>query len=65
MDQLDPKITETLEQKIDKLQRSISRLNKIFLWTLIIGVVLFVLPLIGLLFVIPQLFSSYSNVLNF
>jgi len=54
---------EELERKIDKLQHSIDRLNKIFLWTLIITVVLFVLPLIGLIFAIPQFLSMYSSVL--
>lgn len=52
---------ETLEQKIDNLQRAIDRLNKIFKWTLIITVLLFVLPLIGLLFVIPQFLSTFSS----
>ena len=52
---------ETLEQKIDKLQSSIDKLNKIFKWTLIITVLLFVLPLIGLLFVIPQFLSTVTN----
>ncbi|KKQ24004.1 hypothetical protein A2108_00600 [Candidatus Wolfebacteria bacterium GWA1_42_9] len=65
MDQLDPKTIEILEEKINKLQHSIDRINKIFLWTLIIAVVLFVLPFIGLLFVIPQFLSSYSGLLQF
>ena len=64
MEQLEPKPqTEELEKKIDKLQHSIDRLNKIILWTLIITALLFVLPLIGLLFVIPQFLSVYSNLL--
>ncbi|MDO8654872.1 MAG: hypothetical protein Q7R48_00345 [bacterium] len=60
MDQPD---MQALEKKIDALQRSIDRLNTIFLWTLIITVVLFVLPLLGLVFAIPQFLSSYGNVL--
>lgn len=52
---------EELENKIDKLQHSIDRLNKIFFWTMIITVAFFVLPLIGLIFVIPQFLSSYSG----
>ncbi|MCX6790924.1 MAG: hypothetical protein NTV62_01875 [Candidatus Gribaldobacteria bacterium] len=50
-----------LEQKIDKLQKSIDSLNKMFKWTLIITVVLFVVPLIGLLLVIPQFISTITN----
>lgn len=49
---------QSLEQKIDKLQSSIDKLNKIFKWTLIITVIFFVVPLIGLLFVIPQFISN-------
>jgi len=60
MDTLEQKIEE-LEKKIDKLQSSISKLNKIFFWTLVITVLLFVLPLVGLLFVIPQFLSTYTN----
>jgi len=52
---------EELEKKIEKLQQSIDRLNKIFFWTLIITVVLFVLPLLGLLFAIPQFLSGLSG----
>ena len=61
MDQIESQSkTEELEKKIDKLQRSIDRLNKIFLWTFIITVAFFVLPLIGLIFVIPQFLSGLS-----
>jgi len=62
MEQQQPQLKiEELEKKIDKLQHSISRLNKIFLWTLIITAVLFFLPLIALIFVIPQFLSVYSG----
>lgn len=62
METVDPStIKNELENKIDKLQRSIDRLNKIFLWTIIITAALFVLPLIGLLFALPQFLSVYSG----
>jgi len=63
MDQRDSQI-EMLEKKIDKLQHSIDRIGKIFLWTLIMSVALFVLPLIGLLFIIPRFLSSYGSILQ-
>jgi len=63
IDQLELKI-ESLEKKIDGLQNSINKLRRVFLWTLILSVVLFVLPLIGLIFVIPQFLSTYSNMLQ-
>lgn len=52
---------KTLEQKIDSLQKSIDRLNKLFRWTIIITAILFVLPLLGLLFVIPQFISTTTT----
>lgn len=60
MEQFNQK-TESLEEKIDRLQHSIDKLMKIFFWTLIATIGMFVLPLIGLLFVIPQFLSSYSS----
>ena len=63
MEPLDTKIDE-LEKKIDALQHSIDKLRKIFLWSLILGVALFVLPLIGLAFVIPKFLSTYSGILQ-
>jgi len=60
MDVPDSKI-EDLEKKIERLQHSIDKLVKIFFWTIAITVVLFVLPLIGLFFAIPQFVSIYTN----
>ena len=60
MDTLETKIDE-LETKMDTLQRAINKLQKTFFWTLVITVALFVLPLIGLVFVIPQFLASYSG----
>lgn len=60
---MDPKIEE-LKKKIDKLQHSIDGLKKVFLLTLIISIALIVLPLIGLLFMIPQFLSSYGGAMN-
>lgn len=55
---------KSLEGKIDKLQQSINKLKRIFFWIFIISIVLFVVPLIGLFFVIPQFLSVYSTVLQ-
>lgn len=63
MDQPNPQI-EALEKKIDELQRSINSIKKIFFWILVISVVMFILPLIGLVFAIPQFLSIYSDVLQ-
>lgn len=55
---------DVLEKKIDALTRSAETIRKIFLWTGIITVALFVLPLIGLVFAIPSFLSNYDAVLQ-
>ena len=50
-----------LEAKIDAIYVSVEKTRKYFLWTLIITVALFILPLIGLLFAIPAFISSYTS----
>ena len=48
-----------LEEKIDKIYKSVEKTRKYFLWTMIITLALFILPLIGLVFVIPSFMSNY------
>lgn len=50
-----------MEKKIDAIYVSVEKTRKYFLWTLIITVALFVLPLIGLVFAIPVFISSYTG----
>ncbi len=52
------------QAKIDQIFISVEKTRKYFLWTLIITVVMFVLPLIGLFFAIPSFLSTYSNIQN-
>ena len=48
-----------LEEKVDKIYISVEKTRKYFLWTMIISVVLFVLPVIGLVFAIPLFMTNY------
>lgn len=52
---------ETLEKKIDATYTSAEKTRKYFLTIIVISVVAFVLPLIGLVFAIPQFLSVYSS----
>ncbi len=61
MDPIQIKIEE-LEEKVNKLQGTVDKIKKIFIWTVIVSIALFILPLIGLLIVIPQFLSIYTNV---
>lgn len=53
---------DLLEKKLEENIKIARQMRKYFLWTLIISVAVIVLPLIGLLFIIPQLISSYTNI---
>ena len=55
---LTQKISE-LETKIDAIYKSVEKTRKYFMWTLIITVALFVIPLIGLAFAIPAFMTNY------
>jgi len=52
---------ELQEKKIDEMYLSIEKMRKYFLWTFIITIALVILPLIGLIFVIPQFLSTLEG----
>lgn len=49
---------------IERTYVSVEKTRKYFLWTLIITVALFVLPLVALAFVIPFFLNSYTSALQ-
>mgnify|MGYP001588842476 CR=1 FL=1 len=64
---IDPELAAKLEEinaKADRACRAAEAARKYLLWTGIITVALFVLPLIGLAFAIPQFINSYSTTIN-
>lgn len=63
MDQLDTRLA-ALETKMDEVKRSVDRMYRFFMWTLIITGVTVLLPLVGLIFVVPKLISTYSALLG-
>lgn len=54
----------TLEAKIDAIYRSVEKTRQYFMWTLISTAVMFLLPLVLLLFAIPSFLSVYSDMSN-
>lgn len=52
---------DLLEKKVDAVYVSTEKTRKYFLWTLIATLIAFVLPLFGLMFAIPSLISTYSD----
>ena len=53
---------EAVEKKIDAVYVSTEKTRKYFLYILIGSVLVFVVPLIGLLFAIPSFISTYSQI---
>ncbi len=63
MDEVKQKL-EILERKLDEVKDSVDKIKKIFFWTIVISLVLFILPLVGLVFAIPKFLSTYSGYSN-
>lgn len=53
-----------LETKIDAVYVSVEKTRKYFLGVLIISVIAFVLPLIGLVFAIPTFLKTYTQAIG-
>ncbi|OGD30941.1 hypothetical protein A3J02_00810 [Candidatus Azambacteria bacterium RIFCSPLOWO2_02_FULL_46_11] len=51
---------EEQEKKLDAIYKSVEKTRKYFLFTLVVSVVFIVLPLVGLIFVIPMLLSTLT-----
>jgi TRAP-type mannitol/chloroaromatic compound transport system permease small subunit len=54
-------LLEAQQIKIDAIYKSVEKTRKYLLWTMIATVAFFVLPLIGLMFVVPSFISSYTS----
>jgi len=64
---IDPELAAKLEEisaKADAAYRSAEKVRKYLFWTGVVTIVLFVLPLIGLMFAIPAFMSSYVAPIN-
>ncbi len=55
---------EEIEHKVELIYISVEKTRKYLLWTVIITVALFVLPLIGIAFAIPSFISTYTDTIN-
>jgi len=52
---------QEIDKKLDSIYRSVEKTRKYFQWTMIVTLIVVVLPLVGLLFVIPSFLSLYSG----
>ena len=49
------------DEKLEQIYQSAEKTRKYFLWTMIGTIVMFVLPLIGLVFAVPFFLSTFST----
>lgn len=67
MDQEILKKFEEQEAKLDAIYQSVEKMRKYFLWTLYVTIATIVLPIIGLIIIIPWFLkimsSAYSGIL--
>ena len=64
MDQEIKNKIEELDKKIDAIYISVEKTRKYFFWTMIITLVVFILPLLGLIFVVPSFLSNYTSTIE-
>lgn len=61
-EQPNAEMTKQQEQEmLEKILKSVEKTRKMFLWTLILSVVAFILPIIGLAFAIPYFINTYLS----
>jgi hypothetical protein len=51
----------SIEEKLDRTYEAVEKTRRYFLWTLLISAVAFILPLAGILIVLPSLLASFSS----
>ena len=59
---MDESITQKinqLEEKVEKIYISVEKTRKYFMWTMIITLVVFILPLLALVFIVPSFMTNY------
>ena len=62
MDETQKQLAEQKEL-LEKIYASVEKTRRAFMWTLIISVAVIVLPLIGMMLIVPQFLSSYSGLI--
>jgi len=53
---------EEQNKKLDAIEKSVGKIHSYIFWGAVLSLALFVLPLIGLFFVVPRFLDTYSSV---
>lgn len=49
------------EEKIDQIYKSVEKTRKYFLWTLLVTIFMFILPILGIILIIPWFIKAMSS----
>lgn len=52
---------EEQNRKLEAILKSVEKTRKYFLWTLILSLVFFFLPLVAIVALLPKIFDAYSG----
>ena len=55
---------EELDRKLDEIYVSVEKARKYFFWSMVVTLVVFVLPLIALIFIIPSFLNDYMSTIQ-
>lgn len=61
---MDQELMQKLEdqgKKLDAIELSVKKIRSYLFWTVMVSIILFIFPLIGLLFVVPKFLNVYSS----
>ncbi len=64
MDEISQKL-DALDKKVEEVRRSVKTIKRIFVWGAVLSIVFVLLPLVGLVFIVPQLLSVYGGISGF
>ena len=65
---MDQDISQKLDEqskKLDAIEKSVKKIKSYLFWTVMASIILFVVPLIGIIIILPKflnIYSSYSSV---
>jgi CHASE3 domain sensor protein len=52
---------EAQDKKLEEIHRSIEKMRKYFLWTLVITIIVIIIPIIGIIILIPNLIGTING----
>lgn len=65
---IDPELAarlDAIEAKVDAAYKAADKARAYLFWTGVVTIVLFIVPLIGLIFALPSFFNYYSSISSF